>query len=116
MLLEQGKAGAGATEAQAVKLLQTALALDVSLAEARYQLGNLALRSGRLPEAVQHLAAAAKLKPESSKIHYGLGRAYQRQGRGAEAAKEFQIFQRLKAEADKSLSGEPVTESKPLRP
>jgi tetratricopeptide (TPR) repeat protein len=89
-------------ESRGVPLLKTALALDASLPEPYYQLGNLALSKGKLPDALEHLEAAVRLDPKKSKIHYALGRAYRRLGRSEEAHRELQLYEALKAEEDKS--------------
>ncbi len=106
MLLVFRQGNDDAAESQAVSLLKTALALDGSLAEPHYELGNLALAKGKTQEALQHLEAAAKLNPKSSKIRYALARAYRRLGRSEEATKELRIYQNLKAEERKSGSDE----------
>jgi len=86
-----------ASEAHAVSLLTTALALNDSLATAHFELGNLALSKGQLPQAVDHLEAAAKLAPGDSRTHYALSRAYRRLGRIEDADRELEAFQNLKA-------------------
>jgi tetratricopeptide (TPR) repeat protein len=83
-------------EAHAVSLLSKALALDKTLAEPHYELGNLALSQGQLGQAVPQLEAAAKLSPNSAKIHYALARTYRRLGRADDANRELKIFQSLK--------------------
>ena len=85
-----------ASEAQAVRLLTKALALDNSLALPHFELGNLALSKGQLAQAVTHLEAATKLSPEDSRAHYALSRAYRRLGRVEDAERELATFQSLK--------------------
>ncbi|MEW5977460.1 MAG: tetratricopeptide repeat protein [Acidobacteriota bacterium] len=97
---ESGKPPAGPP---AVSLLQTAIQLDSSLSEARYQLGNLALLKEDYEEALKHLEAAVRLDPRDSKIHFALARLYRRLKRSEEAAKETELFQKLLAEEEKRL-------------
>jgi Flp pilus assembly protein TadD len=96
-------------EAHAVQLLRKAEALDPSLAEARYQLGKLALRDNNPREALYQLEIAVKLDPESSKNHYGLAQAYRKLGRAADAGREVQLFQALKEKQDSTLPRPPAT-------
>ena len=84
------------SEAHAIALLSRAVALDNSLADPHFELGNLALSKGRLEEAVTQLEAAAKLRPDDSKTHYALSRAYRRLGRMEDADRELKAFQSLK--------------------
>ena len=116
MLLKLAGSNDPSTEPRAVSLLKSALKLDSALSEPHFQLGNLALRKGKIEEAVQHLETAAKLGPKGSKIHYALARAYGRLGKGAEAAREFRIFERLKAEEEAPGSGASASGTKPMGP
>jgi tetratricopeptide (TPR) repeat protein len=96
-------AGADSTAtAKAVSLFKSALALDDSLVESHYQLGNVALNDGDLYLAIKHLEAAVRLKPADSKIHFALARAYKRAGRSEQARNEVASFRRLKNEEEKS--------------
>ena len=104
MLLNRGKGSDDATESRAVGLLKRAIALDASLAEPHYQLGNLALLNERPEEALRHLQIAARLDPKGSKIHFGLRRAYSRLGRADEARKELGLYNTLKAAENESES------------
>ena len=60
-LLRQSETGDATAETRAEQLLRSALALDPSLPDAHYQLGNLALKKGLTTEAQQHLEQAVKL-------------------------------------------------------
>jgi tetratricopeptide (TPR) repeat protein len=98
-----------ATEARAIRLLEKAIALDSSRAEAQYQLGNLVLRKDQaevstqdLLGALEHLEVALRLRPKESKTHYALARVYARLGRREESNREFAILRKLKAEEDVS--------------
>jgi tetratricopeptide (TPR) repeat protein len=84
-----------------VKLLETALSLDASLAEPHYLLGNLALTKGNIESATQHLEAAVKLNPTNSKAHFALSKALKRQGRAEESAREFRAYEETKAAEDR---------------
>ncbi len=106
MLLNMAGRTNPASESQAVSLLQVALDLDHSRADAHYELGNLAFRKGNLPEALDHLEKAAQLKPASPTVHYALARVYRGLGRTDEAAKERHLFLDLKDQAGKSASAD----------
>jgi Flp pilus assembly protein TadD len=96
-------AGADSTAtAKAVSLFKSALALDDSLAESHYQVGNVALNDGDLSLAIKHLEAAVRLKPADSQVHFALARAYKRAGRSEQARNEVASFRRLKNEEEKS--------------
>jgi tetratricopeptide (TPR) repeat protein len=86
--------------AQLTRLMKTALALDSSLAEPHYFLGNSALANGKVDEAVQQLEIAAQLDPTSSKTHFALSSALRQQGRREESEREFGVYQKLKAEEE----------------
>jgi len=112
LLLNMRKGSGDMAESRAVTLLKRAIALDPSLSEPHYQLGNLALLNDRPQEALQHLQAAAALNPKSSKIHFGLRRAYSRMGRTEEAKRELELYNELKATETESESRSPVAASK----
>jgi len=96
LLLKEAETGNKTAEGKAEQLLHSALARNDKLADAHYELGELALRRGEAPRAVPHLEKAAKLDPESAKIHFALSRAYRSLGRRDEAAKEATLFDKLK--------------------
>jgi Flp pilus assembly protein TadD len=87
--------------------METAAALDPSLAEPHYYLGNLALTNGKLDEAMQQLETAVKLDPSSSKAHFALSRALRQQGRTEESARELGIYQELKRAEDGATGSAP---------
>jgi tetratricopeptide (TPR) repeat protein len=97
----------GDTE-QVAGLMKTASSLDPTLAEPHYYLGNMALTSGKLDEAVRQLEAATQLDPSSSKAHFALSRALRQQGRGEESARELGIYQELKTAEEGALSPNPA--------
>ena len=82
--------------AQAEALLQKALKLAPRSAEAHYQMGQLALRQGRLPAAENEFTASLQSEPDRSKAHYALSLVYRRMGRPGDAEKQFSLYQDLK--------------------
>jgi len=96
MLLKEAETGNSVAQTRAEQLLKSAVAQNHSLPEAHYQLGDLALKSGRPVEAVQELKQAAQLDPKSAKTCYALARAYRRLGRNEDAAREMDRYQKLK--------------------
>jgi tetratricopeptide (TPR) repeat protein len=111
MLLRAGETGDDDALKRAVTLLRKAIDLDASLPEAHYQLGRLALESGRAGEALPHLETVAGLTPDQSKVHYLLARAYRRLGRGEEARSHLKTFRRMKVAEESrgaSVPGTPV--------
>ena len=110
MLLTYRGANGSKIELRAVDLLNKAIALDPSLAEAHYLLGNLALTKGQTEKALPELELAVKLDPKPSSAHYALARAYLRLGRRAEGMEQMSLFQQLKAKEKKgttTLAGSP---------
>ncbi len=105
VLIKLSETGDTTAESRAAELLTSALALDGSLSEPHYYLGNLALKKGKLTEAAQHLEKAAALDQKSSKIPYALARAYRRLGRTGDSTKELQRYHELKAEEEKAVPG-----------
>jgi len=95
ILLKESETSDAHAEARAESLLRSALASNHSLPDAHFELGNLALRKGRVAEAVQHLEEAEKLEPQSSEVHFALSRAYRRLGRKDEASHELELYQNL---------------------
>lgn len=96
LLLRRADAGDKMATPRAVELLRKAAGIDPLSAEARYQLGNLALDGGRSKEALDEFERASKLEPNASKIHFALARACRRLGQKDAAAREMAIFQKLK--------------------
>jgi len=84
------------SQSQAEPLLRAAAKHDPMMAEARSQLGELALRQGRTAVAITHLESAVKLSPDSPRAHFALARGYRRAGRLAEAARETSLYEKLK--------------------
>ena len=100
-LLKYAESGHQDAETQAMAMLNEAIAVDGSLPEPHYLLGNLALSEGRTEEALQQLEEASRLEPNKGKVHFALSRAYRRLDREQDAVREFEIFQKLRAEEEK---------------
>jgi len=96
LLLKDAETGDKSAEVKAEKLFNSALAHDNKLAEAHYELGELALRRGEASRALIHLELAGKLAPSDARTHFALSRAYRQLGREQEAAKESTLFDKLK--------------------
>lgn len=96
LLLREAESGNTVAETRAEQMLQLALALDRSLSEAHYQLGNLALKKGQWAEALRQLEIAAKVNPDSAKTHFALSRVFRRLNRNQDAAREMVLFEELK--------------------
>lgn len=100
-------------QAQAESLLQKAIKLVPQSAEARYQLGQLALQQGRLKDAEAELALSLQSDPDRSKPHFALSAVYRRMGRADDAKKEFSIYQDLKQTEENGATGTVVMDLKP---
>jgi tetratricopeptide (TPR) repeat protein len=98
LLLKEAETGDERAGMRAEQLLNSAVALDGTLTEAHYQLGELALARGQAQIALIHLERSAKRSPASAKIHFALSRAYRRLGKNEEAAKQTALYQKLKEE------------------
>jgi tetratricopeptide (TPR) repeat protein len=79
-------------------LLQKAISLDDTLAEAHVQLGNLYADQHQYGESVPQYVRALELNPNLPDAHYRLGTDYVHLGQKEEAQKEFAIYQKLRAE------------------
>ena len=101
LLLRMANEGSASQE-DAVRMLRKALALNASLSEAHYQLGNLAISRGEMDIALQHLAAALRNGDQSSKVHFALSRAYRAAGKSQEAEKHAQLFREQKQREQES--------------
>jgi predicted Zn-dependent protease len=89
-----------ASEERGVQMLRKAVAIDPSLSEAHYQLGNLALSRGDASDAIEHLLTAFRNGDQSSKVHFALSRAYRAAGKMPESEKQAALFhERKQAEA-----------------
>lgn len=79
-------------------LLQRAVSLDDSLAEAHVQLGNLYADQHRYEQSIPQYVRALEIDANLSDAHYRLGTDYVHVGKKEEAQKEFAIYQKLRAE------------------
>jgi tetratricopeptide (TPR) repeat protein len=91
-------------QARAEQLLQAAVRHDPTLAEAQFQLGELALRRGDNAIALAHLENAVKISPDSAPLHFALARGYRRVGRVREADRETALFEKLKKQDNPGTS------------
>jgi superkiller protein 3 len=97
-----------AAAARGERLLKRALSLDGSLVQARFLLGNLALRRGSAQKALDYFDAALKLDPQSSKLHFARSRALKHLGRAEAAAAEFAVFEQFRGQADSANAARPA--------
>ena len=107
VLLKQSETEDAATEMRADQLLRSALVLNPKLPDVHYQLGNLALKKGRLVEAQQQLEQSIKFDPAATQPHFALARVYRRQGRQQDAAHEMELYEKSKtanSQQDSSLT------------
>ena len=86
----------GESSVYAEGLLKKAIALDLHSGEAHYQLGQLALQQGQLPQAEKELSTSLASGPDRSKVHFALSSVYRRMGRPEDAAKQLALYQQLK--------------------
>lgn len=94
-----------ADSGRAVEMLESALKLDPSLAEAHYQLGSLALARGDAAAAADHFSAASKNGLDDSRLHYATARALRRLGKDAEATAHMDLFRQRK-QAEQAAGGQ----------
>jgi tetratricopeptide (TPR) repeat protein len=79
-------------------LLNKAITLDDSLADAHLQLGNLYADRHEYEKAIPQYQRALELDPDLSDAHYRLGTELVHVGQKENAQKEFAIYQKLRAE------------------
>jgi tetratricopeptide (TPR) repeat protein len=79
-------------------LLNKAIALDDSLADAHVQLGNLYADQRQYEKSIPQYQRALELDPNLSDAHYRLGTELVHVGQKENAQKEFAIYQKLRAE------------------
>ncbi|WP_239461450.1 tetratricopeptide repeat protein [Occallatibacter savannae] len=79
-------------------LLQKALALDDSLADAHLQLGNLYADRREYARSIPQYQRALELDPNLPDAHYRLGTDLIHTGQKEQAQKEFAVYQKLRAE------------------
>jgi tetratricopeptide (TPR) repeat protein len=81
--------------AEALPLLQRAVAIAPRDPRIHEQLGQVYMQQGNYLEAQKSLEAATRLDPEKSNLHFLLGQAYRHLGRQQEAKTEFDAAARL---------------------
>jgi tetratricopeptide (TPR) repeat protein len=79
-------------------LLQKAIALDGSLADAHLQLGNLYADQHDYEKSIPQYVQALELNPNLSDAHYRLGTDYVHTGKKDQAQQEFDVYRKLRAE------------------
>jgi predicted Zn-dependent protease len=82
--------------AMAEQLLNKAIALDPSSADAHLQLADLYMQQDKYSDAIRHYREVVRLRPEWADAHYRLARAYISAGQNEEAQREFTIHDRLR--------------------
>jgi len=78
--------------AQSVRLLEKALQLDPTLADAHLALGKIYFEQARYPEAIRALESAVRLDPASAAACYRLSQAYQKAGNPQKARAMSELF------------------------
>ncbi len=81
----------------AARMLESALQIDPALAEAYYQLGNLAMSREDAASAMTHYSAAMRNLLDDSRVHYAAARALRRLGRVEDAERHLRLFRERKA-------------------
>ena len=81
--------------AEALPLLQKAIAINGASAIAHEKLGRALLGSGKPADAVRELEKAVELDPKNARPHFELGRAYREAGQADKARAEFEISKTL---------------------
>jgi tetratricopeptide (TPR) repeat protein len=79
-------------------LLQKAIALDGTLADAHLQLGILYADQHELSKSLPEYQRALELNPDLPDVHYRLGQYYVRAGKKDQAQQEFALYQKLQAQ------------------
>jgi tetratricopeptide (TPR) repeat protein len=80
---------------QALRALNTCVALDKEFIYGYYDRGKLELEASDTKDAIADLERARALRPDSTDILYKLAQAYQKAGRTEEAAELFALRQRM---------------------
>jgi protein O-GlcNAc transferase len=98
VILHHGDPNDTRKQPHAISLLQKAVVLDDSLADAHYQLASIWLARGENGKALAELEDAAKQDANNKNIHYSMSIAYRKLGRTKEAESELLIFKHLQAQ------------------
>ena len=86
--------------AQSVRLLERALKLDPSFADAPLALGKIYFEQARYPEAIRALESAVRLDPASATACYRLSQAYQKAGNPQKAQAMSELFLKRQKEQE----------------
>lgn len=81
--------------------LTKAVSLEPGLADAHFELANLATEQHHDAEAIREYQEAIRLQPGFAAAHYRLGQAYQHAGDQSKAQAEFRLSEKLKLGAGK---------------
>lgn len=95
LLLEPELRARPGSQTRARALLEKALALDGTLAEARYLLGKFLLEEGKADEALPHLQEAARRDPGAARLRFALAEAYRILGQRERQREQLEIFRKL---------------------
>jgi tetratricopeptide (TPR) repeat protein len=100
MSLWKGKASeASSNDTKRIEtLLQSATALDDTMTDAHFQLGNLYADQHEYERSILEYARAVALNPKLADAHYRLGTDYMRMGQKDKAQAEFAVYQKLRSE------------------
>ncbi len=100
MSLWKGKRaqGADSDQQQVIALLQKAVALDPTLAQAHVQLGNLLADQHEYAKSIPEYQRALELNANLPDAHYRLGQDYVHAGEKEKAQQEFAVYQKLRAQ------------------
>ena len=79
-------------------LLERAVAVEPTLAEAHLQLGNLNADQGKFSEAIPEYLRALELNADLADGHYRLAQSYVRTGQKDKAQEQFQVYQQLRTQ------------------
>lgn len=93
-LLEKGQA------ADAIPLLEKAIAIEPQCADCHGKLGRALEATGQYDAAVTELEKAVALSPKDAKLHYALGHAYRSAGMKDKARKELAMTAKMYASKD----------------
>jgi tetratricopeptide (TPR) repeat protein len=83
---------------QVEALLQSAIALENTMADAHFQLGNLYADQHEYERSIPEYEKAVGLSPKLADAHYRLGTDYMRMGQKDKAQAEFAVYQKLRSE------------------
>jgi tetratricopeptide (TPR) repeat protein len=98
VILHHGDPNDTRKQALAASLLEKAVALDPSLADAHYQLATIWSARGDNTKALAELEGAARQDSHNKNIHYSMSVAYRKLGRTQDAESELLIYKKLQAQ------------------